>query len=145
VEGAKFLDAPVKSVEEIFDSRDYRRCDGESSKKEQAFVETDELMRVELELRELREEFSDEAGRVRVEAALYGFQLDKEMIGIVLLRIFLLRIAGKCGHARRDSVTQARVEAISDGRVRGFYCSLSTESTFLAWRAEAEIAIGWNS
>ena len=79
-----------------------------------------------MELRELREEFSDEAGRVRVEAVLYGFQVDKEMVGIMLLRIFLLGIAGKCRHAWRDSVTQARHEAISAaGRVRGFYCSLS--------------------
>jgi hypothetical protein len=82
-------------------------------------VETDELVRVELELRELREEFSDDVGRVRVEAVLYGFQVDKEMVGIMLLRLFLLGIAEKCRHERRDSVTQARVEGMAEARRTG--------------------------
>ncbi|MGA8618994.1 MAG: hypothetical protein WB660_10825 [Candidatus Sulfotelmatobacter sp.] len=97
VEVAKFLDAPVESVEKILDGRDLRRCVRESPEEEQTFVEANELVRVsELKFGELGEKFGDDVGMAWVEAALSGFELGEELVGIV----------GGAWHGRRDSVTQ---------------------------------------
>ena len=51
---AEFVDALVKSVEQAFDAGDMRRRVRECSQEKQAFVKTDEVMRIlEIEPREL--------------------------------------------------------------------------------------------
>ena len=67
----------------------------EGAKEEQTLVEADEGVGVgKVEARELGEEFGDDGGVAGVEAALGGFELGKEVLGIVRSR----------RHGQRDSV-----------------------------------------